>query len=173
MLWYPCHGGIIVDNLIIRRRNLPHWELRGATYFITFRLFKAVADVPLTVEERTYVKRIVLSMHDALWHVHVLTIMPDHAHILATPCEQSLGKWYPLPVILRRIKGRTAREINLQRGRMGPFWQKESFDRIVRDDHEYDEKAQYILNNAVKAGISADSWTYDGFWCESDAETPG
>ena len=162
-----------MDHLTIHRRNLPHWELGGATYFITFRLTRDASDSPLTVEERGHIQRAILSMDGALWQVHMLTIMPDHVHILATPCEQATGKSQPLSDILKRIKGRTAREINLQRGRVGPFWQKESFDRIVRDDHEYNEKAQYILNNAIKAGLVEDGWEYDGFWCESSTETAG
>jgi hypothetical protein len=47
-------------------------------------------------------------------------------------------------------------------------WQHESFDRIVRDAREFREKAQYILNNAVKAGLIEDGWAYDGFWWDSD-----
>lgn len=157
-----------MGHLRIHRRDLPHWELGGATYFITFRLFKGVKEFPFTSEERIHIRGAILSTQDTFWHVHLLTVMPDHVHILATPLEEFPGKWYPLATILRRIKGRTAREINLQRGRTGPFWQTESFDRIVRDDHEYDEKAQYILNNAVKAGLVEDGWMYDGFWYDSD-----
>jgi hypothetical protein len=38
----------------------------------------------------------------------------------------------------------------------------------VRDQAEFDEKARYILNNAVKAGLVEDGWNYDGFWSESE-----
>jgi putative transposase len=54
----------------------------------------------------------------------------------------------------------------MRRRRSGPLWQKETYDRIMRDRQEFDEKAGYILNNAVKAGIVSDGWEYDGFWCE-------
>jgi hypothetical protein len=30
------------------------------------------------------------------------------------------------------------------------------------------DKATYILNNAVKAGIATDGWDYDGFWYDAE-----
>lgn len=154
------------DRLVIRRRNLPHWEMGGATYSITFRLFKTVSHVaPLTAEERACVMQSILSLHGSMWQVDVFTVMPDHVHIVATPRQNSSGEWYPLSKILRLIKGRTAREINIRRRRTGPLWQTESFDRIIRDRGEYDEKAAYILNNSVKQGLVEEGWEYDGFWC--------
>lgn len=37
----------------------------------------------------------------------------------------------------------------------------------MRDQEEFDEKAAYILNNAVKVGLAEDGWAYDGFWCDN------
>ena len=41
------------QELIMRRRNLPHWELGGATYFITFHL---AGSIPLSVINRIRVE---------------------------------------------------------------------------------------------------------------------
>lgn len=98
----------------------------------------------------------------------MLTIMPDHAHVLVMPRESAPGDWYSLSSILQSVKGYTARIINVGRGNHGRLWQSESFDRMVRDAAEYDEKAMYILNNAVKAGLAADGWEHDGFWHDSE-----
>jgi hypothetical protein len=35
-----------------------------------------------------------------------------------------------------------------------PFWQDESFDRLVRNEHEFRRIAQYIEMNPVKAGLA-------------------
>jgi hypothetical protein len=32
-------AGVTNTSLIAKRRNLPHWEMGGATYFVTFRLY--------------------------------------------------------------------------------------------------------------------------------------
>ncbi|HEY7908608.1 MAG TPA: transposase [Thermomicrobiales bacterium] len=111
-------------------------------------------------------KQSILFWHGVRWNVHLITVMPDHAHILATPLESGGDQWFSLSVILHSIKRHSAREINKRRQRTGELWQSEAFDRIVRDSAEFDEKANYILQNAVKAGLAEDGWQYDGFWCE-------
>ena len=123
-----------MDSLSVRQRNLPHWELRGATYFVTFRLqYPIHAYAMLTREEREVVKQAVLFWHGTRWQVHILTVMPDHVHILATPFDTIPGTSHVFSDILQSIKGYSARTINQIRGRKGKFWQTESFDRIVRD----------------------------------------
>jgi hypothetical protein len=62
-----------------------------------------------------------------------------------------------------RIKGTSARSINNLLGTAGALWQEESFDRIVRDQNEYDEKLQYMWNNPVKAGLVKVSHEYQYF----------
>ena len=160
---------VVKENLITQRRSLPHWQSGGATYFITFRLHGMPEQViPLSMKERMIVKDAVLFWHETKWHIHLLTVMPDHVHILVTPCESAPGIWYSLSSILQSVKGYSAHTINAMRKTKGRLWQSECFDRIVRDAAEYDEKAMYILNNAAKAGLVNDSWEYEGFWYEHD-----
>ena len=62
------------------------------------------------------------------------TIMPNHWHALLVPtsdCVPSLSR------IMRAIKGRSARRINAVLGRTGTLWQRERFDRWMRDDAEW------------------------------------
>src|SRR5947209_7398976 len=93
----------IAGELMTRRRDLPHWEMGGATYFLTFRLHGSPGHLSaLTSEERALVKKAIVSLHNRTWHVHVLVVMPDHVHILATPLMSSDGKWYPLATMLQR-----------------------------------------------------------------------
>jgi putative transposase len=157
-------------TLTIRRRSLPHWESGGATYFVTFRLQGVPGSMmPLSTPERALVKNAILFWHPSKWQVHLLTVMTNHVHILATPSESGPGTWYPLSGILQSVKGYTAHAINASRNTKGRPWQSESFDRIVRDAAEYDKKAAYILNNAVKAGLVADGLEYEGFWYDLEA----
>jgi REP element-mobilizing transposase RayT len=160
----PANVSGIAADLVMRRRDLPHWEMGGATYSLTFRLHGSPENLsPLTTDERQIVKKAILALHSQMWHVHLLTIMPNHLHIIATPMSASSGQWYALAAILQRVRGSTAFSINTLRHRKGPFWQKATFDRIVRDRSEFYEKATYILNNAVKAGIAEDGWHMTGF----------
>jgi REP element-mobilizing transposase RayT len=74
--------------------------------------------------------------------------MPNHVHALLTPCPGwDLGK------IVHSWKSYTANECNKLLGRSGAFWQKEGFDRYVRNEVHYYNAAAYIENNPVKAGL--------------------
>ncbi len=119
--------------------------------------------------ERALVKQAILHWHREKWHVHVLTVMPDHVHVLATPLEAAPATWHSLSEIMHSVKRHSARKVNQFRRRRGKLWQAETYDRIVRDEEEFDEKSHYILSNALKRGLTEDAWEYDGFWCESMA----
>src|SRR5437763_8931902 len=56
--------------------------------------------------------------------------MPNHVHLLITPQVE-------VPALLGRLKGASARESHKLLGQTGrPFWQDESYDRLVRNANE-------------------------------------
>jgi len=55
---------------------------------------------------------------------------------------------------MKSIKGFSSRKINKVLDRVGEsVWQKESFDRMVRDRIELRYRINYVLNNPVDAGL--------------------
>jgi len=72
---------------------------------------------------------------------------------------------------MKGIKGVTARELNRRQGRKGSVWQDESFDRIVRDEAEFLEKLNYMFLNPVKAGLTDDPETYEGWYLNQGGQT--
>ncbi|MEM9414853.1 MAG: class I tRNA ligase family protein [Planctomycetota bacterium] len=139
----------VSNRLSIHKRHLPHWQLGGSTYFITFRLGKG----QLPEKERQLVVDACLHWHNQRMNVHLLTVMPDHVHLLITPLKKEDGNYHRLEDLLHSIKSFTAHELNKRYSREGPVWQQEYFDRIMRDEDEFFEKWQYIENNPVKAGL--------------------
>lgn len=131
------------------RRNLPHWQVGGSTYFITFRAKRILND-----QERNFVKQRVLFGDKKKFDLYFGVVMPDHAHLLLKPLQMENSQWYTLPEILRGIKGSSGRDINKLNNSLGNIWQKESFDRLIRDENELYEKWQYIWNNPIKWGLS-------------------
>jgi REP element-mobilizing transposase RayT len=130
------------------RRQLPHWELEGSTYFVTFRVHKDMgrpfekAALACVVEETLwfgYGERYVLDAY---------VVMPDHVHLLMRP----FAGW-TLAKVLQGIKGFSAREMNRLLGRKGAFWQAESFDHLVRNESDWLDKFNYIHNNPVNAEL--------------------
>jgi REP element-mobilizing transposase RayT len=132
-----------------RRRNLPHWQLGGSVYFITFR--SARGDLPQVAMRQVVAN--VLYDHRRCYDLEFGVVMPDHTHLLLQPLEVTDGLWHELPDIMKSLKGVSARRINQFLGTSGTVWQEEYFDRIVRDEHEYDEKVDYMWNNPIKAGL--------------------
>jgi REP element-mobilizing transposase RayT len=147
------------DDVRRRRRHLPHWTQSGATYFVTFRIRHGV----LNMTERMAVLEHLRSGDAKYYSLTAATVMPDHAHALIEP----LGE-YSLERILKGIKGVSARIINDLRGAAGSIWQDESFDRIVRDQPELEEKLNYILNNARKIDLVVDPWDYPALFVSFD-----
>ncbi|MBI5763985.1 MAG: transposase [Planctomycetes bacterium] len=146
----------------ITRRNLPHLQVPGSTYFVTFRLRAGV----LVPEERSIVLDACKFWHGKKMTLHCVVIMPDHVHLLMTPHELSPGNWVPLSELLHSIKRHSANEINKARGATGSLWLDESFDRMVRNNREFMEKWEYMEANPVTAGI-AKPGEYPWWWQSS------
>lgn len=92
-------------------------------------------------------------------------IMPNHVHLLFKLSDRDESRsTYPVTDILRLIKGSTARKANIKLQRTGSFWQRESYDHLVRDDEERENIIRYILLNPVKAHLVHSwkdwKWTY-------------
>jgi len=84
-------------------------------------------------------------------------IMPNHVHVLV----EIIDRW-PLGRILHSWKSYTAHEINKALGKTGPVWQKEYFDRFIRDERHFNAVIDYIHWNPVKAGLvkEPDEWEF-------------
>ena len=73
-----------------------------------------------------------------------------------------------LSTIMQSLKGYTARKCNLVLHRSGAFWQHESFDRVIRDEEEFDRTVRYVLNNPVKSGMAANWREWNWNYCRPD-----
>jgi REP element-mobilizing transposase RayT len=103
------------------------------------------------------------------YELHAFVIMPSHVHLLFTPLavwgdeRDAAGRWGgPRTSIMKAFKGRTALACNRILGRSGPFWQSESYDRVVRDEKTFAKIVDYIEHNPVKAGLCtrAEGWEF-------------
>jgi putative transposase len=73
--------------------------------------------------------------------------MANHVHLLMTPLAD-------VSKVMQLLKRFTAREANRILGLTGqPFWQEESYDRLVRNETEFQRIADYIEMNPVKCGL--------------------
>ncbi len=138
-----------MSELTIRYRHLPHWELKGSVYAVTFRT-KAYR---FTYPDLDIIRSLLLSGHQIEYLLYVACIMPDHVHAIVQPIEIPRGNWKSISQIMKRWKGASAIRINKLHHRSGRIWQTDSYDHIIRNQQDFDETWNYIVMNPVKAGI--------------------
>ena len=145
------------------RRNLPHLDLPWARFFITFctkdgrRLLEWQRGVVLEVVRECEF----ITLHQAV-------VMEDHVHLILNAIETDVGAFPSLAAVCKTLKGRSARAINSLLGvKNSSVWQKESFDRAIRTDEEYNHIWNYISMNPVNAGLSRASGEYPYYWDRS------
>lgn len=90
------------------------------------------------------------------------SILPHHFHLVIR-----LGSKTIPSEILKRIKGRSAREINKRRGMVGSsIWETRYFCRILNTEKSLNRAATYVYLNPVKHGLVKDpkDWEFCGLF---------
>ncbi|MDY0059585.1 MAG: transposase [Myxococcota bacterium] len=124
------------------RRVLPHWRIEGATYFVTWRLLAGSS--PLDPEERSIVTRTIRFREGQTHRIIGFVVMNDHVHVLVEP-----KAGWTLERLVHGWKSYTTKCFREQTGRTRA-WQREYFDRIIRDEDDLLEKMNYIIKNPWK-----------------------
>jgi putative transposase len=75
-------------------------------------------------------------------------VMPNHVHVLFLQNAE-----WPLEKVLRTWKSFTSRRINALLGRDSSLWQRDYFDRLVRDEKLFANCVRYIRRNPEKARL--------------------
>ena len=152
-------------------RAFPAGALNSGEAFAAMdRLLHEARDGPFYLRQPAVADMIVEAIQynaSILGHyaLHAFVVMPNHVHLLATPAVA-------LPKLTKSLKGITARRANAMLALMGsPFWQDESYDRLVRDEREFERIRNYIEGNPVRAGLVRDASEYR--WSSAAGATRG
>jgi putative DNA methylase len=94
------------------------------------------------------VERALLVRDGIRYRLLAWVVMPNHVHVLVETVPD-----VPLSEVVRAWKGATAREANRLLDRHGAFWERDYFDRYVRDDAHLAAAVRYIDENPVRAGL--------------------
>jgi len=84
-------------------------------------------------------------------------IMPNHVHVIVTPKPPHM-----LSQILHSWKSFTAKAANQVLQRQGPFWQPESYDRLIRSEEELRNQVRYVAENPARARLKDWAWVGGG-----------
>ncbi len=82
--------------------------------------------------------------------LHAWVIMPNHVHALLT-----VANGHELARTMHSWKSFTASAANRVLGKQGAFWQREYFDRYIRNERHFETALRYIEENPVVAGLCA------------------
>ncbi len=156
ILWRGEPKYMKTPELTTYRRKLPHWRIEGSTYFVTWRLAKI--QPVLNPEERGLVANAIRYFDGERYELLAYVIMDNHVHVLLLPLAD-----YSLKQIVHSWKSFTSNRLRQLRERQAPIWQDEYFDRIVRNEAELIEKAQYILGNPFKRWPEAEDYPWAGY----------
>jgi REP element-mobilizing transposase RayT len=150
--------------MTLYRRNLPHIERPGGSYFVTFR---TIGDLILPPDARSVVLNHCLFDNGRKVQLHAAVVMPTHVHLLFTPLQKTEDKWFSLAEIMNGIKGASSHRVNKLLQRRGTLWLDESFDRLMRSSDEFGDKILYIVENPIAAGLAKGPHDYPWCWRES------
>ena len=105
---------------------------------------------------------------DRCWQ-HAWVVMPNHVHVLF-----SVPPGGAFQSLVQSWKNFTAREINALLGLRGTLWQKDYFDRLVRDEAHFGKCARYIRRNPEKGRLSAGEYLlWESAWVKEMLDAAG
>ncbi len=103
-----------------------------------------------TEENRTIVEDALRHFNGERYDLYAYVVMPNHVHVLFSPRGA-----FAIHDILHAWKSFTGHAINKRMNRTGAVWQKESWDRLIRNDEHFRRTLAYIKQNNPTRSWSA------------------
>lgn len=179
------------ETILRTRGNLPHLEGAGGIYFVTFRLADSLPAIVMesyrqippdsrgepvgsyldTCKGACWLRNhsIAQLVVDALkyfdgerYRLHAWCVMPNHVPVVFS--QHGASSRQGIAHVVHSWKSFTSSSANRILGRSGPFWQREYYDHLIRDEREFLHFIEYTLQNPVKADLCADwrEWPWTG-----------
>jgi putative transposase len=114
----------------------------------------------LLQSERSAVLLIEVLYHyrtEAQFLLHEFVIMPDHLHLIVSPTNAGT-----IEKTMQLIKGSFSFRVKKAFGWKEAVWHRSFNDRRLRDESQYMNAREYVLDNPVKAKLCArrEDWPY-------------
>mgnify|MGYP000253525511 CR=1 FL=1 len=131
---------------------------KNREYFITFVCKNRINVFSDENVARIFCKTIAINeiQCDCRWLTWVL--MPDHFHGLLR-----LGEKLSLSQTIKRLKGSSARKINVELAQSESIWQQGFFDRALRKCDDRKQVARYIVANPLRKKLVSSIGDY-AYW---------
>jgi putative transposase len=139
------------------RKSLPHeiplWvDPAKENYFVTICCDpRGKNQLALAKTGEAILETIAHRNDGGVWFVQLAVLMPDHVHLLVS-----------FPEIEKRVQTVVSKWKEWTAKTLGIRWQRDFFEHRLRREESLHEKADYILENPVRAGLVSrwEDWPY-------------
>ncbi len=125
------------------RRHLPHFEVPEGVYHVTWRIQRD--QLPMTSGERDITRAVLAHDAGSKCDLFAGVVMDDHVHVLFAPRRDTTSM-----KLVAAWKSISAHQICGAGARKAPFWQRESYQRLVRTPEGIKTCRAYILANPAR-----------------------
>lgn len=142
------------ENFSIWRGRLPHWRADNVVYYVTFRHRRDLSDL-----EASRMLGNLMKPDGKKWDLIIACVLPNVTELMFRVEDGN-----ELSDIVEKAKKRTGKEIVKKTGEKWPPFYDESYDRIIRDDAEFEEFWTKILESPVDQELVEDPGDYVGLY---------
>lgn len=148
---------MLFKNFHIWRGRLPHWRADDVRYYVTFRHRR-----PLDETERRVLSKALGSADGVKWDALIQCVLPDQTEMILQMRAARAGRPHELSTVLECAKRKAGKLIAHGTGERFPPFYAESYDRIIRDEAELEERWEAIYNSPVVAELAETPEAYPG-----------
>lgn len=142
-------------NFRIWQGRLPHWRADDVTYYVTFRHSR-----PLDDTERDTLLKAILNSEGRTLFFQIACVLPERTEMIFRLNGIEENRQAEFAKIIEGAKRKAGKQIIKSTGeRFPPFWE-ESYDRIIRDETEYEDRMMTILESPVSSELAESPETY-------------
>lgn len=138
---------------------MPHWGADDVRYYATFRHRRQLNEA----ERRDLLRRL-LRDHGKRYDLYIVCVLPEQTELMFRVLESPRGGTFELATILEGAKRKSGAKIVKATGERFPPFFGESYDRIVRDDEEFESRFMAIVESPEASGVIAEGDDYDFLW---------
>lgn len=142
------------QNFSIWRGRLPHWRADDVRYYVTFRHRRELTDP----EMHLLYARLMRAQRRRLDFL-ILSVRPTASEMVFLVQKDPEGEPYELSDVVEKAKRQAGAAIIKRSGERFPPFYLESYDRILRDDDEFEATFLRILQAPADEG-----------WIEEEAD---
>lgn len=98
------------------------------------------------------------------WDLSIVCVLPETTELMFRIREAGSGEPYELSEVVEAAKRRVGKRIVKRSGERFPPFYEESYDRIVRDEAEFEERWLAILESPVNSELAEEPEAYSALW---------